>query len=65
MNDRFIPRNAMEAAKPPQICREEINPLTPEQVKALLEVARGNRLEALYLLAIHTGLRQGELLGLK
>jgi integrase len=51
--------------KPPQICREEINPLTPEQVKALLEVARGDRLEALYVLAIHTGLRQGELLGLK
>jgi integrase len=55
----------MEAAKPPQICREEINPLTPEQVKALRKVARGNRLEALYLLAIHTGLRQGKLLGLK
>jgi integrase len=36
-----------------------------EQVKVLLEVARGDRLEALYVLAIHTGLRQGELLGLK
>jgi integrase len=36
-----------------------------EQVKVLLEVARGDRLEALYVLAIHTGLRQGELLGLR
>jgi integrase len=36
-----------------------------EQVKVLLEVARGDRLEALYVLAIHTGLRQGEVLGLK
>jgi integrase len=65
VNDGLIPRNATEAVKPPQICREEINPLTPEQVKALLEVARGNRLEALHVLAILTGLRQGELLGLK
>ena len=26
---------------------------------------RGDRLESLYILAVHTGLRQGELLGLK
>ena len=45
--------------------REEIHPLTPEQVKTLLEAARGDRLEALYVLAVHTGLRQGELLGLR
>jgi integrase len=45
--------------------REEIHPLTPEQVKMLLEAASGDRLEALYVLAVHTGLRQGELLGLK
>jgi integrase len=31
----------------------------------LLEAASGDRLEALYVLAVHTGLRQGELLGLK
>ena len=37
----------------------------PEQVNTLLSAARGDRLEALYVLAIHTGLRQGELLGLK
>jgi integrase len=52
---------------PPQPTREEIHPLTPEQAKLLLQVAHesGDRLEALYVLAIHTGLRQGELLGLK
>jgi integrase len=31
----------------------------------LLEAARGDRLEALYVLAVHTGMRQGELLALK
>ena len=65
--DGLIPRNATEAVKPPQPTREEMHPLTPEQAKLLLQVAHesGDRLEALYVLAIHTGLRQGELLGLK
>jgi integrase len=65
--DGLIPRNATEAVKPPQPSREEMHPLTPEQAKLLLRVAHetGDRLEALYVLAIHTGLRQGELLGLK
>src|SRR5918995_701809 len=65
--DGLIPRNATEAVKPPQPSREEMHPLTPEQAKLLLKAAHeaGDRLEALYVLAIHTGLRQGELLGLK
>ena len=65
--DGLISRNATEAVKPPQPTREEIHPLTPEHAKLLLQVAHeaGDRLEALYVLAIHTGLRQGELLGLK
>ena len=61
----MIPHNATEAVKPPQVRREEIRPLTPEQVKTLFEAAKGERLEALYILAVTTGLRQGELLGLK
>jgi integrase len=63
--DGLIPRNATEAVKPPQVRREELRPLTAEQVKVLFEAAKGDRLEALYVLAITTGLRQGELLGLK
>jgi len=65
--DGLIPRNVTETVKPPQPSREEMCPLTPEQAKLLLQVVHeaGDRLEALYVLAIHTGLRQGELLGLK
>jgi integrase len=63
--DGLIPRNATEAVKPPQVRREEMRPLTAEQVKVLFETARGDRLEALNVLAVTTGLRQGELLGLK
>ncbi len=63
--DGLIPRNVTEAVKAPQVRREEMQPLSPEQVKTLFATARGDRLEALYVLAVHTGLRQGELLGLK
>jgi integrase len=67
VHDGLIPRNVTEAVKPPQIRREEIRPLTPEQAKTLLETLRAeeDRLEALYVMALSTGLRQGELLGLK
>jgi integrase len=34
-------------------------------MRTLLDTARGDRLEALYVLAITTGMRQGELLGLQ
>jgi integrase len=63
--DGLIPRNICEAVKPPKIERKEIKPLDREHAKALLEAASGDRLEALYVLAVHTGMRAGELLGLK
>jgi integrase len=65
VQDGLIPRNATEAVKAPQVRREEMHPLSVGQTRALLEAAREERLEALYVLAVHTGLRQGELLGLK
>jgi integrase len=65
VRDGLVRRNATEAVKPPQVRREEIRPLTPEQVKTLFEAAKGDRLEALYVLAVTTGLRQRELFGLK
>jgi integrase len=63
--DGLVPRNVCDAVKPPKAERKEISPFDREQAKALLEVASGDRLEALYVLAIHTGMREGELLGLK
>lgn len=66
VRDGMIPRNPAEAVDPPQIQRDELQPLSAAQVRALLETASeaGERLEALYTVAVHTGLRQGELLGL-
>ncbi|MDQ5826833.1 MAG: site-specific integrase [Chloroflexota bacterium] len=61
----LIPRNVAELVDAPRIPHAEIKPLTREQVKTLLSAARGDRLEALYVLAITMGMRQGELLGLQ
>jgi integrase len=63
--DGFIPRNVTEVVKAPQALKKEIKPLNPTQIKALLSAARGDRLETLYVFAIHTGLRRSEILGLK
>ena len=62
--DGLIPRNLCDAVKPPKVERKEITPLDREQAKVLLEAASRDRLEVLYVLAVHTGMREGELLGL-
>jgi integrase len=61
----LVPRNVSEAVDPPKAQRKEIPPLTPEQVRTLLRTAEEDRLGGLYALAITTGLRQGELFGLR
>jgi integrase len=48
-----------EAQAPP------IRPFNYEQAQALLAATDGNPLEALYIVAVMTGMRQGELLGLQ
>jgi integrase len=64
----LVPRNVtegVEAPRPAKNAKKEMHPLTPGQARNLLEAARGERLEALYVLAITAGLRQGELFGLR
>src|SRR5215211_5972956 len=66
--DRLINHNPTDGLKPqktPTGAAKESKALNPYQVKVLLEAASESRLEALYVTAIHTGLRRGELLGLK
>jgi len=66
IRDDLLPRNVAAGERPrSSLKREEIKALSSDQARALLSAARGTRNEALYLVAIHTGLRQGELLGLK
>src|SRR5215207_6117512 len=61
----MVPRNVSDAVKPPRPDPREMRPLSPVEARKLLDATQGDRLEALYVLAVHTGMRQGELLALK
>jgi integrase len=58
---RLVRENVAAATDPPIPQPEEIRPLTAEQVKVLLSEAHGERLEALFAVAVTAGLRVGEL----
>ena len=62
---QMIPRNVTDAVEPPRPAPREMCPLSPAEARKLLGAAQGESLEALYVLAVHTGMRQGELLALK
>ncbi len=61
----MVPRNVTEATDPPKPALKEMRPLSTEEVHKLLDAVRGDRFEALYVLAITTGMRRGELLALR
>ena len=65
VNDGLVARNVAQAVRAPRQSRKEIPTLNQEQARVLLVAAKVDRLAVLYLLAIHTGLIRGELLGLK
>ena len=54
-----------KAAEPPRAPKGEIRALDTESLRELLGVAKGTNLYAPILIAVTTGLRRGELLGLK
>lgn len=61
----IVARNVAALVDPPKQIRHEVGPLSPEECQRLLEQVREDRLEALYIVALATGLRQGELLALQ
>lgn len=63
----LVPRNVARAVDRPQVPRTEIVALSPSEVATFLDsaLASGDRLAPLYTVAIYSGCRKGELLGLK
>ena len=59
------PRNVADVVKPPRPVAKEMVALSTDDTRRLLDAAAEDRLEALYKLAVHTGMRQGELLALR
>lgn len=60
-----IGRNPTDAVNRPKFRRKEMLTLSDSQVRTLLLVVKDTRFEALFWIAVSTGLRQGELLGLR
>jgi len=61
----IIPRNPAARVKPPAIKTEEFEPFTEDQARVMVEAVQGHRYEAAYIVALATGLREAELLGLR
>ncbi|CAA9379473.1 MAG: hypothetical protein AVDCRST_MAG93-9070, partial [uncultured Chloroflexia bacterium] len=61
----LIARNPCDGVTPPTPGRREMHVLTQAQVAAFLDATRDHRMHALYVLAVTTGMRLGELLGLR
>lgn len=60
----LIQRNVSDLVQKPRRRRTKQATFNEEQARTFLDAAKGDRLEALYVLAISTGMREGELLGL-
>lgn len=61
----LLPWNPADRVKPPQAERYIGRVWTPEEVWSFLAAAQDSRWYALFFLAVFTGMRRGELLGLK
>lgn len=60
-----VTRNAAALTDPPRVVTTPVQPLSLEQARRLMDAARDDRLGPLFTVAIATGLRPGELYGLR
>jgi integrase len=65
MRWHLVHRNVASLVDRPHVERAEVTILTPEQARTFLDAAKDDRLESLYWLALTTGMRRGEILGLR
>jgi integrase len=61
----LIARNVATLVDPPRVAHREVRVLSPEETLKLLDASRGEAIEGLIVLAVSTGLRLGEALGLQ
>ena len=60
-----LPRNPADQADPPRAATTEMSVWSPVQLRTFIDSVRADRLFAAWLLAATTGMRRGELLGLR
>jgi integrase len=65
LRQRLVTENVAKLVQVPQVTTTEVVPFSEEEAKAFVTGIHGDDWEALYLLVLMTGLRQGEALGLR
>ena len=61
----LINRNVAQETEPPKVKNKEAKAFTEEQLQIFIEEAKDDRLYVAFVLSVTTGVRRGELLGLK
>jgi len=61
----LVARNVASLVEPPRTIRRQMKPLSAAEARAFVVAVSGHRLEALFVVAVTAGLRQGELLALR
>lgn len=61
----LVPRNVADAVDAPKLRRPRRPVLLPEEVRRLLDAVRTDQLYPLYYMALHIGLREGELVAIR
>ena len=64
VSNGYIHKNPTAGCKLPKVVRPEIKPLEPEEIARMLKEAKKDAYDNLFIVAMFTGMRQGELLGL-
>ena len=64
VSNGYIHKNPTAGCKLPKVVRPEIKPLEPEEIAQMLKEAKKDAYDNLFIVAMFTGMRQGELLGL-
>lgn len=64
VSNGYIRTNPADACTLPRAEKKEITPLDAAQTAAFLKAVEGHRLECLFKLALFTGMREGEIMGL-
>ncbi len=60
----YIRTNPADNCSLPRITKPELKPLNENQIRDFMNAIHGHRFEALYLVTLFTGMREGEILGL-
>lgn len=61
----LVQRNVTDMVRAPRRSSHEMLTLSEEQARDFLKFVEGHRFEVLFVLALTTGMREGELLGLR